>query len=81
MHILPSLRTGDMYSTDRSGSVAVYTPEEFWPLPNQQLTFNESVKYGLDELDDLRRASGGMRVQRVSGRQRCYAFRERSRGR
>lgn len=49
-YILPSLRTGDGYSTDNSGSVAVYTPEEFWPQPNQQLTFNESVKYGLTNL-------------------------------
>lgn len=45
-YIEPSLATGVGYE----GSVAVYTPEEFWPLPNQKLTFNESVTTGLTNL-------------------------------
>ncbi|HSA39214.1 MAG TPA: PE-PPE domain-containing protein, partial [Mycobacterium sp.] len=45
-YITPSLRAGDSYA----GSVAVYTPEEFWPLPDQQLTFDESVGIGLVNL-------------------------------
>ncbi|MCV7194424.1 PE-PPE domain-containing protein [Mycolicibacterium brumae] len=45
-YIKPSLAAGDTYQ----GSVAVYTPEEFWPLPDQKLTFDQSVKIGLTNL-------------------------------
>lgn len=45
-YIERTLSEGDTYS----GSVAVWSPEEFWPLPNQQLTFNKSVMIGLNNL-------------------------------
>lgn len=58
-YIKPSLQAGDTYSTDHSGSVAVYTPEEFWPQPGHNLTFNDSVKYGLTNLTTCARGRTG----------------------